>query len=341
MGTQIGDLLIKREMSIPELKGKTLGFDGYNIIYQFLTTIRSLDGDLLTTKDGIVTSHLIGLFHRLSNLQENEVNIVFVFDGKSLDLKKETLEKRKDLKIDAEVRAKKAEEEEDFAERNRMLKRASRITPEMIEDTKLLFDAMAIPYLTAQADGEAQLAIMNAQGKIDGVVTQDFDTLLFGGKDLYRNLAMSGKKKAPGKDYFIQIKPEYISLEENLKALQITREKLIWLGMLVGTDFNNKVPKVGPKTAIKLVTEFNSFEDILRKLEYTPDFDPDEIINLFMNPPYNPDYAIKQRDIDFEKLRYLLIERYEFNKERVEKTLTDLEKVIIEKKKQPRLSKWF
>jgi flap endonuclease-1 len=246
------------------------------------------------------------------------------------------------LKIDAIAKAKKAEEDEDFAERNKMLKRASKITPEMIEDTKILFDAMGIPYLTAQADGEAQLSVMNAQGKIDGVVTQDFDTLLFGGKDLYRNLTMSGKKKAPGKDYYIQIKPEYISLEENLKALNITREKLVWLGMLVGTDFNNKIPKVGPKTAIKLVTEFDSFEDILKRLEYTPDFDYNEIQNLFMNPPYNPDYgSLKSKDIDFQNLREILIDKYEFNKERVDNTLNSLEKTITERKKQPRLSKWF
>lgn len=341
MGTQIGDLLIKREISIPELSGKTLGFDGYNIIYQFLTTIRSLDGDLLTTKDGIVTSHLIGLFHRLTNLMENDVNIVFVFDGKSLELKRETLQKRKDLKIDAEIKAKKAEEDEDFEERNKLMKRTARITPEMINDVKMLFDAMGIPYLTAEADGEAQLAVMNSLGKINGVVTQDFDTLLFGGKDLYRNLTMSGKKKAPGKDYYIQIKPEYISLEENLKSLQITREKLIWLGMLIGTDFNNKVPKIGPKTAIKLVSEFESFEDILKKLTHEPDFDPKEIQNLFMHPPYNEDYTIKQKDFDFAKTHELLIDKYEFNKERVENTLNNLEKVITEKKKQPRLSKWF
>jgi len=341
MGTAIGDLLTKNEITLDQVKEKTLGFDGNNITYQFLTTIRGLDGELLTNSKGKVTSHLIGLFYRISSILENDVKVMFVFDGKPLELKKETLQKRKDMKIEAEEKARKAEEEEDFEERAKQMKRATKITSEMIDDAKKFFDVFGIPYIDAPNDGEAQISWMNSVGKLDGVVTQDFDSLLFGAKDVYRNLTLSGKRRVPGKDYFVQIKPEHINAEETLKAMEINRQKLIWLGMLVGTDFNNKIPKIGPKTAIRLVKEINSFDEILKKLNYEPDFDPDEIEALFMNPPHVENYKLEWKEIDFDKTKKLLIEEFEFAQDRVDNTLERLEKVITERKKQPRLSKWF
>ena len=337
MGVPIGDLLEKEEITLDSLSNKTLGVDGFNIIYQFLTTIRDLNGEYLTNSKGRVTSHIIGLFYRITKLLEQNINLVFVFDGKALELKKETQEKRHDLKIEVEknIEAKKLAGE--HKEAAHLMKRTARITSEMIEDTKELLDAFNIQYFEAIHDGEAQLSVMNIEGKIDGIISQDYDVLLLGGKDLYRNIGISGKKKAPGKDYYLQVKPERINLQQNLAKLNLTREKLIWLGMLVGTDFNEKVPKVGPKTAIKLVSEYNSLEEIFVKLDFKPNFDYKEVFNIFWEPKFKNIGLNKFEKPDFEKIKKLLIEKYEFNEERVTNTLTALEKTITEKKAQKTL----
>ncbi len=338
MGTQIGDLLIKEEITLDSLKEKTLGVDGNNIVYQFLTTIRDLNGEYLINSQGRVTSHIIGLFYRTSKLLESGVNLVFCFDGKPLELKKSTLDKRKANKIEAE---KQAELATDIGESNKFKKRSAKITPEMTEDAKELLSCFNIQCIDAISDGEAQLSVMNKQGLIDGVVSQDYDCLLFGAKTIYRNIAISGKKRAPGKDYTIQVKPEKINLEENLKLLEITQEKLIWLGILVGTDFNEKVPKVGPKTAIKLVKENNSLEEIFAKLEFVPEYNAEEIINVFKNPECKKVELEKQQLPNFSKIKDLLISKYEFNEERVNSTLLNLEKVLKETKAQSTLKSWM
>ncbi len=337
MGVAIGDLLEKEEITLDNLSNKTLGVDGHNITYQFLTTIRDLNGEYLTNSKGKVTSHIIGLFYRITKLLEQNINLVFVFDGKSLELKKETQQKRADIKIDVEknIEAKKLAGEHEAAAN--LMKRTARITSEMIEDAKELLDAFNIQHFEALHDGEAQLTVMNIEGKIDGIISQDYDVLLLGGKDLYRNIGISGKKKAPGKDYYLQVKPEKINLQQNLEKLQLTREKLIWLGMLVGTDFNEKVPKVGPKTAIKLVSENNSLDEIFAKLEYKPNFDYNEVFDIFWKPKTKNIELQKFEKPNFEKLRKLLIEKYEFNEERVNNTLNSLEKIINEKKAQKTL----
>jgi len=337
MGLAIGDLIVKNEIELSNLKNKVLGVDGHNITYQFLTTIRDLNGEYLTNSEGRITSHIIGLFYRLSKILEEGITPVFCFDGKSLDLKKETIEKRKDLKILAEKNAEAKKLSGDTEAMANLLKRTAKITPEMINDAKELLDAFNIQNFDALHDGEAQLSVMNIQNKIDGIISQDYDVLLLGGKDLYRNIGISGKKKAPGKDYYLQIKPELINLEENLEKLEITREKLIWLGILIGTDFNEKVPKVGPKTAIKLVKENDSLENIYKQLNYTPNFDYKEVFNIFWEPKAKDIEIEKFSSPNYDKIKELLLEKYEFNEERVINTLEKLEKVLTEKKAQKTL----
>jgi len=101
MGIPFRDIVSKREISIDELHGKRLAFDGYNVLYQFLSAIRGPDGTPLKNSDGKITSHLLGLLARTTKLMELGVKPVFVFDGKAPDLKLETIEKRKAIKIKA------------------------------------------------------------------------------------------------------------------------------------------------------------------------------------------------------------------------------------------------
>ncbi len=82
--------------------------------------------------------------------------------------------------------------------------------------------------------------------------------------------------------------PERIELKKLLDSLAISRKQLIWLGMLMGTDFNDGIPKVGPKTALKIVKEHDSLKEIVRyiKEKYNAEFevDPVEIEQTFESP---------------------------------------------------------
>src|SRR3989344_2172921 len=98
MGLQFKDLVVKEEISIKDLKDKILVVDTMNLLYQFLTTIRAMDGSALTNSKGVVTSHLIGLFSRTTALMEEGLKLAFVFDGKAPDIKKKTWEKRTKIK---------------------------------------------------------------------------------------------------------------------------------------------------------------------------------------------------------------------------------------------------
>ena len=210
----------------------------------------------------------------------------------------------------------------------------------MIEQAKELVSLMGLPVVQAPGEGEAQVASMVADGKLYGCVSQDFDALLFGTKRLLRNITVSGKRKVPGKNYYYEVKPEMIELDKSLEKMEIDRRKLVWLGILIGTDFNEKFPKVGPKTAIKLVQKHESFEEIIKETGHEPEFDYKEIENLFLNPNITKDYNIEFGLPDRTKLVEFLCEKHDFSENRVASSLEKLEKKMNEKGKQSRLGEW-
>jgi len=75
MGVNLKELIIKKPIELDELSGKVLVIDAFNMLYQFLTTIRQRDGSLLTDSEGRVTSHLIGLLSRTTNTMPDCLNM--------------------------------------------------------------------------------------------------------------------------------------------------------------------------------------------------------------------------------------------------------------------------
>lgn len=341
MGTDIGTIVSKKEIDLGQLQGLTLGVDSFNMLYQFLSIIRGPSGEPLMDSKGRITSHLSGLFYRTINLMEKGIKPVFVFDGEPHALKEKTRIERQKIRTDAEIKYKEALKAEDYDSAKKYAQQAVKLSNEMIEDSKKLLTFMGLPIIQAKAEGEEQIAKMIANNDVYGCISQDYDSLLFGAERLYRNITISGKRKLPGKNIFIDIKPEEILLSKTLNELGISREKLIWIGILVGTDFNEKFPKIGPKTALKLAKECNSFDEVIEKTKYKPNFDYNKVIELFLNPEYNKDYEIKFEKPDKEKIKEFLCEEHDFSIERVENSIEKLLEITEEKGNQARLNKWF
>ena len=288
MGVNLSELVEKKEISLDFLAGKRVGIDSYNMLYQFLASIRGPDGMPLADSHGNVTSHLTGLFYRTLNLVDMGIKPVFVFDGKPSKLKAETLRKRREVRTDAEQKSSEALQAGNLEDAQKFGSRALKLTPDMVGEAKELLRLLGIPVVEAPQEGEAQASVMVSRGQLFGVVSQDFDCLLFGAPHLFRNVGLTGKRKVAGKNFYVEVKPQHIELDMALKQLQITRKKLIWLGILVGTDFNEKFPRVGPKTALKLVQGHDSFEEIIVETKHEPEFDYKEIEDVFLKP-VNPD----------------------------------------------------
>jgi len=216
----------------------------------------------------------------------------------------------------------------------------------MIKESKELLEAMGIMVVSAPEEGESEASYLaKTKKEIYGVVSQDYDSLLFGAPFLIRNLAISGKKKTYSG--FIEVKPELIELDSVLKELEINSDQLICLGILAGTDYNPKgVPGIGQKKALEIVKKFETPEKIFEEMKERIDalseedyFDWREIFDLFKNFK-TKDYEIKFPEVKFEKIRKLLIKEHDFSEERVEKQIEKLNE-LKKSLKQKKLENWF
>ncbi|PIN86542.1 flap endonuclease-1 [Candidatus Woesearchaeota archaeon CG10_big_fil_rev_8_21_14_0_10_44_13] len=343
MGTKLKEITLKKEISIEDMAGKRLVVDSYNVMYQFLTTIRMKDGSLLTDSKGNVTSHLTGLFSRSMNLMQRGVKLAFVFDGKAPLLKERERQRRRSIKEEAAKEYEKAKEEEDVEAMKKYAARTSRLTPEMVEDAKKLIKAMGMPVIQAPSEGEAQAAHIVRQGHAYAEISQDFDCMMFGVPRLIRNLTVSERRKLPGKMAFVEVKPELIDLEENLRNLGITQDQLIALCMLMGTDYNpNGIKGIGPKNALKLVKEHKDFSKLFSEVKWKEHFDLpwEDVFDTIKKMPVTDSYDLEWKEPDRERLIRLLCDEHDFSLKRVEDSLEKLGKEK-EKKTQKGLGDFF
>ena len=338
MGVPIGELVSKKEQELENLNGRKVAIDAFNAIYQFLSTIRQRDGTPLMDSKGRITSHLSGLFYRTINLTEAGIKPVYVFDGKPPEFKKKELEKRAEAREEAREKWELALARGDLEEAKKYAQRASKVNELLIEDAKKLLELMGIPWVQAPSEGEAQAAYMASKGDVWASASQDYDSLLFGTPKLVRNLTITGRRKLPGKDIYIEVKPELILLEDVLNGLKLTREKLIELAILVGTDYNpGGIKGLGPKKALEIVRHS---KDPLLKYQKTSDVDLYAIKEFFLNPPVTNEYKLEWKMPDEEGVLRFLCDEHDFSEERVKNGLERLKKAI-KAGRQFTLDAWF
>lgn len=336
MGVDLGDLLERQRIEIKDLSGRWVAVDAFNTLYQFLSIIRQKDGTPLMDRQGRVTSHLSGLLYRTANLLEAGVKLAFVFDGEPPSFKADTLAERSESRGKAEAAWQEAvaEGRDGF----KYAQAASRINSEILEDGKRLILALGLPVITAPSEGEAQAAYMAGRGDVDLAASQDYDSLLFGAPRVVRNLAITGKRKLPKKNIYVEVEPEVIRLEEELERLGISRKQLVEIGIMCGTDYNPGLNRVGPKTALKLIREKGDLETVLTATEEKID-SFEEIREFFLHPPVTEEYEVKMKKPRQEEIVSFLVEERDFDRERVEKTAKKIEEVY--RRGQSTLDRWF
>ncbi|MCK5107874.1 MAG: flap endonuclease-1 [Nanoarchaeota archaeon] len=330
MGVALKDLIQKQDLRINDLKDKILVVDAYNNLYQYITSIRQRDGSLLTDSKGRVTSHLVGLFSRTTKLMKKGIKLAFVFDGEPPEMKRKERERRKEIKIDAQKKYEKAAEQEDIEMMRKYASRTARLTEEMVSEAKELISALGLPVIQAPSEGEAQAAYMVNKGDAYAVISQDYDSFIYGATRVIQNLNLSGKKKSKSSLSYETIKPQMIIIGDVINELGIDQEQLIILSILVGTDYNHGgIKGIGPKTALKLVKQYGKdFDDLFKENKWAENFDFPwtDVFYTIKNMKMTNDYNLQWNPIDEEKLRKLLVEEHEFSELRVEGVINDFKK---------------
>ncbi len=341
MGTQLGDIIESEVISLTDLNNKSIAIDAFNTLYQFLAIIRQPDGTPLKDRSGRLTSHLSGLFYRNTNLIEHGIRLVYVFDGEPHELKSKEIERRRKKREDARAKWELALEEGRIEDARRAAQASSKLTDEIIQESKELLTAMGIPVIQAPSEGEALAAQMAKEGIVWASASQDFDSLLYDCPRMVRNLSITGRRRVARSRSYKTIHPELIELTTNLKRLGLTREQLVDIAILIGTDYNARIKGIGPKTALKLMKQYGSIEKIVVEKGIVLDFPYNEIRKIFLEPPTIEIDPIKWPEPQPDTIFDILCTQHDFGEERVNRATQRLLDAFDKSMYQSSLSEFF
>jgi flap endonuclease-1 len=210
----------------------------------------------------------------------------------------------------------------------------------MVEESKVLLGHLGIPIVQAPSDGEAAAAYLTKKGIAYASASQDYDSILFGARKLVRNLAISGRRKVPNRNAYVDVEPEILEHEKVLREIGVTQEELVDIGILIGTDFNpGGFPGIGPKTALKLIKEHRRLEDVEKVKHLLKEVPYEEIRRIFLSPEVPMVSDIVFGDVNRERVLDFLCVEKSFSTDRVSGQLDKLQK-SLENKSQS-LEQWF
>ncbi|SCV00380.1 LAMI_0G04676g1_1 [Lachancea mirantina] len=314
-----------RKSEIKHFFGRKVAIDASMSLYQFLIAVRQQDGVQLASETGETTSHLMGIFYRTLRMIDNGIKPCYVFDGKPPVLKAHELAKRSTRRADTE---KKLEEAIEEAEKLKHERRLVKVLPEHNDEAKKLLGLMGIPYIVAPCEAEAQCAELAKAGKVYAAASEDMDTLCYRTPFLLRHLTFSEAKKEPIQE---------INVEMVLEGLNLTIEQFIDLGIMLGCDYCESIRGVGPVTALKLIKEHKSLENIVAFIEsgesnakwkIPENWAYKEARDLFLKPDVldASDINLKWTEPQEDALVEFMVKEKGFNEERVRTGIQRLRK---------------
>ncbi|WP_396612340.1 flap endonuclease-1 [Haloferax sp. S1W] len=312
------------EVSFDEVAGSVVAVDAHNWLYRYLTTtVKWTNSEKYTTSEGEEVANLVGIVQGLPKFFEHDLTPVFVFDGGVTEMKDDEVAKRREQREKAEERLEEAREAGDAVEAARMEARTQRLTDTIQETSRELLRLLDVPVVEAPAEGEAQASYMARKGDADYVGSEDYDTLLFGAPYTLRQLTSKGN-------------PELMDLDATLEKHDITWEQLVDIAMLCGTDFNEGISGVGPKTAVK---EVKKHGDLWAVLEARGDSIPnaDRVREFFLDPPVTDEYDYDTGiDPDVDAAREYVTETWEVDPDEVRRGFERIEDSVV----QTGLDRW-
>ncbi len=330
MGCNLRDLVSPQPIELSDLSGKRIAIDVFLNAYQFITSMTGDDGKPLSYNEKPV-AHLMGFLDRASVMISEGIDPVFVFDGRPHSLKFETLKDRKDRKEIAKKNWEIAMESQDYQAAKKLGPQTAEYTPEMVAETKKLFDLMGVVWIDAPMEAEGAAAVRCSRGEVSAVASQDWDTLLYGAPVMIRNLTSHGTRK-----FGRVLQAEKIILSDVLENYDITREQFVDMAIMIGTDFHPGIRGIGPKTGMKLIQKLGTLEAVAEFKGFEVPENIDSIRGLFMEHPTNDEPIRSSQKAVEEDLREYLEKDRGFSDRRLDRAIKRLAKVgRLRSKSQP------
>ncbi len=335
MGVKLGNLVVRTKVGYSQLEGKIIAVDAPNIIMSLLNFTRHSKGEnstnLILDRTQRPIFHLYGLLYRINFYYSKKMYPIFCFDGNDSPLKRLiTKDRLKDFKFTQKWY------QQALTDGNKTLAKDIALSKEylwqnVIMESKLLLNALGIPFIDAPASAESQCAQLVKEKIAFYSISQDYDSLLFGCPRMVHNLIKSRRRKIQGKWKYEKIEPTEINLKKSLNKLGISLFQLVDMAILIGTDYFRGIQGIGPMKAFKLISKYDNLENVIIQEKDSYDFSQltyrliSQIRKIFLLPEVVKNFTSFSWNFPLEnKILELLCEQHYLNKERVNNNVEKL-----------------
>lgn len=337
MGVKLDVLVSPQIISLKDLQGKKVAIDGMNMLYQILYNPfqmqKKLPDVFYLDRTQRVITHLYGWIQKITHFYQAKIFPVVVFDGKPDQLKYPgKLDRARNfMDLEKKYHESLAAGNKKYAKEIALNKRY--MFTQCIRESKSLLQLMGVPVIEAPSEAEAQCAALQKAGLVDYIVSTDYDALLFGATKIVRQITFQTRKKVNGKWRTVVPKIHLISTLDVKQKLKLSQAQLIDLAILIGCDYFEGIPKIGPMKGLKSLWVYHSIEKMIsahpqifvRKL---PEWKLNQVRNLFHKPivRFVNKEELRIKSMGRLGLEQILCKDHNLNLERVAKRLDTLEK---------------
>jgi len=292
------------DINLRELSGKRVCIDSSILLYKYRFTYPDEN------------FHIIGFLNKVIELLNYNINVIFVFDGKPPEAKRETLNKRRETNTKLKENLVQLKDQlktmnvvddafidSDNESETEEVKKYRSITKKIVSleknvktvnrqhslEVMELLKSIGIPFFAAESEAEKACVFLQIHKYVDYIITEDTDSLTFGGEKI-----IFSKKN----EYFL------CDLQKVLKGLELTHSEFVDLCILCGCDYTGTIPKVGPVTALQVIKKHRSIENYISLQNNIP-----ESFNYKLAQElFKVDEPFEQIDFNYSKDRIKFIE---------------------------------
>lgn len=258
---------LQQKDNITLFSGKRIVVDVHGMIFKY--TNRNLkiecsklkniakedvDKELL---ERLVTADFIRL---VKTFYKHDIQPILIFDGEKIKDKTVELEKRKkqrnkakdDLNTYIEEANKSDEISKDIRDKILKLKINQSLNYDSIQVVFSFLKNLGIPVYKSKTEAETTACMLVIDGKADAVYSEDSDCFAYLAPLVIRKIENNSLVT-------------YYKLDDILQALELTKEQFLDFCILCGTDFNERISKIGPVKSLSYIKKYKNIENILNE----------------------------------------------------------------------------
>jgi 5'-3' exonuclease len=314
MGNNLKKYYIFDQVLHTQVRDSIIIIDGSIWLHQALSSYRTVSGDLFTSKNGVITSHIYGLLHKMVPLITRGNRLIFCIDGSKLPEKEENTKNRRVQRQNHKRVLQNLKNCLNITREQIYIasKRVIQVTPDLFTTVEYFLKYMGIPYVRGENEAESQCAYiqqtLTAKGIKSYVYTPDSDALIFGAD----NIIMAQNRGVY----------QIASLSKTLQSVRLSRIQLVDVVLLSGGDYTTGVRGVGCITAMKLIKKYGSlvkipsscfsvasqqsFKLLLNNYEH--------LQGLYNRAPVNLEFDIEWKKPDLQSLESFLVDELNFSR---------------------------